>query len=154
VRLDAEQALSNIQQTSTDPYATLRSYFLQNRQAAIEGNPAVPLELPEFDTGPDESAPSPSTVPEGSAPPPGSPRAVSQPPSSGGLPPIGGGAGAALPSPSATPANPPATEAPPPAEPAPGEATPPTSSSPPPATSPKWLVQPDEDGPLMTAGGK
>src|ERR1700722_1910821 len=43
---------------ATDPYATLRSVYLQNKQAEIEGESA-PLALPSFDT------PSPTPAPPG-----------------------------------------------------------------------------------------
>ena len=43
---------------ATDPYATLRSVYLQNKQAEIEGESA-PLDLPSFDT------PSPTPAPPG-----------------------------------------------------------------------------------------
>lgn len=141
-RLEAEQALANIQATSTDPYATLRSYFLQNRAAAIAGNPSVPLELPAFDIPMDET----TTTPEGSAAPSGSPPTVSQPPSATGIPSLSGAAGA-LPTPEAAPSAPP-TAAPPPAPPQGQE------PSPPPSSGPKYLVSPDPDAPLRTAGGK
>lgn len=64
-RLDAQQTLDTIDQTSTDPYATLRSYFQQNREAMIHGVNS-PTSLPDFDN-PD----APATPPE--AQPPGQP---------------------------------------------------------------------------------
>jgi phospholipid-binding lipoprotein MlaA len=140
-RLQSEQALSNIQATSTDPYATLRSYFLQNRAAEISGNPSEPGALPEFDM---PEIPSENT-PAGSVAPPGAPPSVSQPPSAVGAP-LSGEAGA-LPRPEATPSAPP-TSAPPPAPP-PG-----VEPSPPPSSSPRYLIAPDPDAPLRTAGGK
>lgn len=63
-RLDAQQALDAIDQTSTDPYATLRSYFQQNREAIIHGD-SSPTSLPDFDS-PDDSSPA---QPESAAPP-------------------------------------------------------------------------------------
>src|SRR5262249_26188512 len=36
-RLDAETDLKTIRETSTDPYASLRSFYLQNRAAEIKG---------------------------------------------------------------------------------------------------------------------
>jgi phospholipid-binding lipoprotein MlaA len=91
VRYEAEPALSNIDQTSTDPYATLRSYFLQNREALIRGNPAEPEALPEFDIpdipsegaapGGTSAAPSPEPAPPAAQQPaaPASPPAAAQP---------------------------------------------------------------------------
>ncbi len=46
-----DQNLTTLNKTSIDPYAALRSVFLQSRESAIHGNTAVPLEnLPDFDT--------------------------------------------------------------------------------------------------------
>jgi phospholipid-binding lipoprotein MlaA len=64
-RADAEQDLKTIFETSVDPYATLRSFYLQNRQAEITGKTEIGP-LPEFD----DTAP-PSETP--SAPPPAPP---------------------------------------------------------------------------------
>jgi phospholipid-binding lipoprotein MlaA len=59
-RVDSTQDLDHIRETSSDPYATLRSYFLQNRQAEITGKSVDINALPDFDTD---------------APPPGAPPA-------------------------------------------------------------------------------
>jgi phospholipid-binding lipoprotein MlaA len=64
-RLDAQQTLDTIDQTSTDPYATLRSYFQQNREAQIHGETS-PAALPDFDA-PD--APEPQPQPESQSQP-------------------------------------------------------------------------------------
>lgn len=62
-RLDAQQALTTIEETSTDPYATLRSYFQQTREADIHG--AInPTNLPEFDTPDMPSTPEPQGAPQ------------------------------------------------------------------------------------------
>lgn len=112
-RLDADQALSTIRETSTDPYATLRSFYLQNRAAVIRGQTGAPEALPDFD------------MPD--------------------IPSDAGAAGAAPPADAASPAQPsPATPRP--------ETSPEAPASAPPASGPKWLVQPDTDGPLRTAG--
>lgn len=79
-RSDAKQDIETIRQTSTDPYATLRSYYLQNREAEIRGGAAVNLDtLPDFDvpgaappaapTSPPPS-PAPSSRPEDTGPEP------------------------------------------------------------------------------------
>ncbi len=61
-RLEADADLSTIEQTSTDPYASLRALYLQDRERAA-GAPPVSVEtLPALDEPP---APSP-----GEAPPP------------------------------------------------------------------------------------
>ncbi|HEY2753240.1 VacJ family lipoprotein [Phenylobacterium sp.] len=62
-RVDSAADLARIRQTSTDPYATLRSYFLQNRQTEITGK-AVDIE-----TLPDLDAPAPSPVTPPATPP-------------------------------------------------------------------------------------
>jgi phospholipid-binding lipoprotein MlaA len=87
-RWRAQRELDTVQQTSTDPYATLRSYYLQSREARIHG--AATTELPDFDTPdatgapaapgapktttapalPDiESEPEPPAAPDAAAPP-------------------------------------------------------------------------------------
>ncbi|HZZ69564.1 MAG TPA: VacJ family lipoprotein [Phenylobacterium sp.] len=59
-RVEGAEDLERIRQTSTDPYATLRSYFLQNRQAEVTGKPVDIDTLPDFDTAPPKAAPSPT----------------------------------------------------------------------------------------------
>ena len=110
-RLDAEQELETILQTSTDPYATVRSYYLQSRQAEITGK-AVDIEsLPDFDT-PSTASPA-STPPGGRAP-------TSQPQPAAPMAPLSGEAGTP-PQPGAPPGGPkaqatdqPPTQQPPP----------------------------------------
>ncbi len=48
-RIDNALDLDHIRETSTDPYATLRSYFLQNRQAEITGKDVDINALPDLD---------------------------------------------------------------------------------------------------------
>jgi phospholipid-binding lipoprotein MlaA len=67
-RLDAQQTLDTIQETSTDPYATLRSYFMQNREAFIHGTTS-PTALPDFDN-PDAPPELPEAQPPNPAPGP------------------------------------------------------------------------------------
>jgi phospholipid-binding lipoprotein MlaA len=71
-RLEGERDLEVIRETSTDPYATLRSYYLQNRQAEITGKPADIEALPDLEppeatppkaAGPAEPSPSPPAAP-------------------------------------------------------------------------------------------
>jgi phospholipid-binding lipoprotein MlaA len=64
-RIDAGPELDTVRQTSTDPYATIRSYYLQSRQAEVSGKPVDIETLPDFDTPP---APAGSTRPSGSPP--------------------------------------------------------------------------------------
>jgi phospholipid-binding lipoprotein MlaA len=65
-RARAEDALNALNSTATDPYATLRSVYLQNRQAEIRGQIGGKEPLPEFDElepvkPPDASADSTAT---------------------------------------------------------------------------------------------
>jgi phospholipid-binding lipoprotein MlaA len=110
-RVDAQQDLDTIRQTSTDPYATLRSYYLQNRQAEITGKSVNIETLPDFDT--------PGTTAAGSVSPTGGPP-VSLPQPAAPIPPLPGEAGA-LPRPQAAPD---AAKSPPPPDPAGGTPTP------------------------------
>jgi len=66
-RLAADQELNTVEETSTDPYATLRSYYLQSRQAATRKEADVIRDLPNFDT-PAAPAP-PATSPDGETSP-------------------------------------------------------------------------------------
>jgi phospholipid-binding lipoprotein MlaA len=138
-RLLAEQALANIQATSTDPYATLRSYFWQNRAAEIEGNPEEPEALPSFDM-PD--IPTDESTPAGTAAPPGAPPSISQPPSAAGAP-LSGLAGA-IARPEAVPEN----------RPAGSQAAPAQPEAPPPSTPQRFVAPDDDDAPMRTAGGR
>lgn len=58
-RFRAQRALDTIKETSTDPYATLRSFYLQSREAAIHGEVNT-SDLPDFDT-PDDTPATPAT---------------------------------------------------------------------------------------------
>jgi phospholipid-binding lipoprotein MlaA len=72
-RVDAQQDLDTIRQTSTDPYATLRSYYMQNRQAEITGKTVNIETLPELEppgTAPTEGPPVSEPAPAAPAPPP------------------------------------------------------------------------------------
>jgi phospholipid-binding lipoprotein MlaA len=75
-RLDAERDLESIRTTSTDPYASLRSFYLQNRQSEISGKPVSIENLPSFDEPAPTPAPGPQPTPNPeptTAPPPASP---------------------------------------------------------------------------------
>ncbi len=69
-RVDSEQDLDHIRETSTDPYATLRSYFLQNRQAEITGKDVDINALPDLDTDAPPAPKTPEAKPEASPPSP------------------------------------------------------------------------------------
>jgi phospholipid-binding lipoprotein MlaA len=76
-RLDAEQDLKTIRETSTDPYASLRSFYLQNRQSEVSGKDITIENLPSFDEpGP---TPAPGTEPR-AEPTPAQPEPTPTPP--------------------------------------------------------------------------
>jgi phospholipid-binding lipoprotein MlaA len=64
---------------ATDPYATLRSVYLQNQQSKIDDSTtATPAALPDFDDG-SASPPPPAASPPASPPPQAAPPAASPP---------------------------------------------------------------------------
>jgi phospholipid-binding lipoprotein MlaA len=136
-RYEAQPRLESIRATSTDPYATLRSFYSQNREGEIRGQ-TEPAELPEFDIPTDESAPAgelpPSETPSveeptGEAPSNGAP--IAQPQAPGAVPPLGGES-RALP----RPVEPPSTAQPPAAEPSAPEPSKPAPEAPAPQPEP------------------
>jgi len=77
-RVTAEPQLNSLLSGAVDPYATLRSAFLQNKQGEIEGG-GVPLDLPSFDEP--DAVPAPLPMPdEGSTPATAPPPAAPAPP--------------------------------------------------------------------------
>jgi phospholipid-binding lipoprotein MlaA len=83
-RYNADPQLKVIDATATDPYATLRSLYLQNRAAQINGGQVNVNDLPDFgpepaESGPAASAPATPSDSEPAAPPP--PASAPQPPS-------------------------------------------------------------------------
>jgi len=79
-RVDSERDLNTIRATSTDPYATLRSYYLQNREAEITGKTANIESLPDLDF-PDATPPTSASPPSSTAPPDHPPEAAPPEPS-------------------------------------------------------------------------
>jgi phospholipid-binding lipoprotein MlaA len=65
-RLDAEKDLQTLEKVAADPYATLRSVYLQSRKAEIAGPDAEFEALPEFP--PEPAAAPPATPPPQPAP--------------------------------------------------------------------------------------
>ena len=60
-RIDADTDLVKIDEMGTDAYATLRSLYLQNREAEIKGEPEIKVDdLPDFDATPE---PEPEAAP-------------------------------------------------------------------------------------------
>lgn len=57
----AESGLKVLLSNAADPYATLRSTYLQNRAAEISGETTVPATLPDLDASPSDSPPSASS---------------------------------------------------------------------------------------------
>ena len=63
-RIDADADLIKIDEMGTDAYATLRSLYLQNREAEIKGEPEIKVEdLPDFGAAP-EPEPETETAPQ------------------------------------------------------------------------------------------
>ena len=74
-RAQAEEDLQRIESMGTDSYATLRSLYLQQREAEVHGDQPVKVEdLPDFDSGstpavPSATTPAPTPLPNLVAPP-------------------------------------------------------------------------------------
>ena len=99
-RADADSELETIQAQATDPYATLRSLYLQNRQADIRGQQVDVEALPSFD----DPAAAGQPAAAGSRSPTGAPPRKDQGPT------VPQGDASALPRPA--PTAPPSTESP------------------------------------------
>ena len=65
-RTAVDRELRNLKQTATDPYATIRSVYLQKRAADIRGGEAAIEDLPDL---PGEGAPTSTPAPAQAAPP-------------------------------------------------------------------------------------
>lgn len=70
MRAEADPLLRDVQANATDPYATLRSLYLQNRRSLIDGGALNVDDLPDFDAAPEPTvepdsapAPTPATAP-------------------------------------------------------------------------------------------
>jgi phospholipid-binding lipoprotein MlaA len=69
-RADADDQLKALFAGATDPYASFRSYFLQNRQALVKGGRIDIEELPDFDSpGAAAAGPAPASTTPTMAPP-------------------------------------------------------------------------------------
>jgi phospholipid-binding lipoprotein MlaA len=63
-RVESDQDLETIRQTSTDPYASLRSFYMQNREKEVSGKEVTIENLPEFDEpAKPGAAPAPTSPP-------------------------------------------------------------------------------------------
>lgn len=60
-RVDSDAALKEVDRTATDPYATIRSAFLQSSGARGKDDAATARDLPDF--SPDSAAPPPQDAP-------------------------------------------------------------------------------------------
>jgi phospholipid-binding lipoprotein MlaA len=67
-RADADQDLTALYEAATDPYASLRSYFLQHRQAEVTGGKLDLQSLPEIGDEPPAAAPPETAAPQAGAP--------------------------------------------------------------------------------------
>ena len=103
-RDQVDALLKDVNRTATDPYATIRSAYLQNREAQVRGAPtsAASLQaLPDFgpespapspgpsSSGPSAAAPTPDDQPERPASPPPGPSAFLAEPSAPSADPVG-----------------------------------------------------------------
>ena len=66
-RADADRDLKALYASATDPYASVRSYYLQNREAQINGGQIELRDLPNFG---DSLAPNPTAPPTAPEPTP------------------------------------------------------------------------------------
>lgn len=99
LRGENDSALKSLTADATDPYATIRSAYLQNQQSLVNGDKNTVDQLPDFDEG---TATPPSTPPQPAAPPESAP---APPPDQNKAP------NAAKPAAEPAPATPPATPA-------------------------------------------
>ncbi len=86
-RVDADQDLETIRQTSTDPYASLRSLYLQNRQAEVTGKGVTIENLPDFDDPGAKPAPGAAAPPSPQAQPTPPPAETPKPQAAAAAPP-------------------------------------------------------------------
>jgi phospholipid-binding lipoprotein MlaA len=63
-RAESDQRLKDIRSTATDPYATLRSIYLQSREAQIRGDNLHDETLPDFSDPVAEGVPATATAPK------------------------------------------------------------------------------------------
>lgn len=81
LRAESDNALKSLTVDATDPYATIRSAYLQNLQSQVNGDAAPAQALPDFDESPSPAKPdaAPAT-PAPVAAPSGGPEAPAAPP--------------------------------------------------------------------------
>ena len=98
LRAESDGALKTLTSDATDPYATIRSAYLQNLQSQVNGDSAPVQALPDFD---DTTSPPPAT-PKAQAPGDQPPSDTTPPPA----PPADAPASPPAPSPAAPPNSP------------------------------------------------
>jgi phospholipid-binding lipoprotein MlaA len=97
-RYEADTDLKTVFDTSTDPYATIRSAYTQQRQALVRGGAGIG-DLPDFDAPSDAAPPPPTNAPPTPELPPGgdtqplTPHAAPPPEAPAGAPNPAGGSG-------------------------------------------------------------
>lgn len=69
-RSEGDAALKTVMEESTDPYATIRSAYLQNREAAVREAAGLEEALPDFDIAAPEADPAAASPPPEPAPGP------------------------------------------------------------------------------------
>jgi phospholipid-binding lipoprotein MlaA len=72
-RAKADSDLKSLQAMSTDEYAAMRSFYLQNRQSQVTGGEIDLNSLPDFDDPDADFAPPPAAPPTADTPPPAEP---------------------------------------------------------------------------------
>ena len=77
LRAEVDGSLKSLTADATDPYATIRSAYLQNQQSLVNGDSEHVQSLPDFDDG--ASPPAPSSPPSTPAPAPGDAAAPAAP---------------------------------------------------------------------------
>jgi phospholipid-binding lipoprotein MlaA len=76
LRAEADSSLKSLLADATDPYATIRSAYLQNLQSQVDGGALPAQALPDFD---DTTTPPPATANPGTAASPATPPATDAP---------------------------------------------------------------------------
>jgi phospholipid-binding lipoprotein MlaA len=70
LRSEADHTLKSLTAEATDPYATLRSAYLQNQQSLVDGDAAQLQSLPDFDNPGPAPTQGDQTAPEDAHTPP------------------------------------------------------------------------------------
>jgi phospholipid-binding lipoprotein MlaA len=90
LRAEVDSSLKSLTADATDPYATIRSAYLQNQQSLVNGDSDHVQSLPDFDDSATPAPSAPAAPPATPAPPPGGDTAApgkATPPASDAPPP-------------------------------------------------------------------